>query len=196
MELLELQNIWNQYDKKVSENIRLNKEILKKMVITKTEKRLNRVKVEAGIRIVIPFLLIPTILMFNIQFSNTIDFYIGLSLFIGLFIIALIVRVKYFLMAGRIDFSDPIPLVRKGITELKKYQLKVVRLVFIFLLLGAISVSLLFKIPFLTKDTLVPLIFMIIILVVTYVYKTKYSYDERYRKLNQEIEEIEELEKE
>jgi hypothetical protein len=196
MELLELQNIWNQYAKKVSENIRLNKEILKKMVITKTEKRLNRVKVEAGIRIVIPFLLIPTILLFNIQFSNTIDFYIGLSLFIGLFIIAFIVRVKYFLMAGRIDLSDPIPLVRKGITELKKYQLKVVRLVFIFLLLGAISVSLLFKIPFLTKDTLVPLIFMIIILVVTYVYKTKYSYDERYRKLNQEIEEIEELEKE
>ena len=32
MELIELQNIWQQYDKKLSENTRLNKEILKMML--------------------------------------------------------------------------------------------------------------------------------------------------------------------
>jgi len=60
MELLELQNIWNQYDKKISENIRLNKDILRKMLLTKTEKRLNRIKVEAGIRLALSLLLAPT----------------------------------------------------------------------------------------------------------------------------------------
>ncbi|MDP2336122.1 MAG: hypothetical protein Q8N05_06670 [Bacteroidota bacterium] len=195
MELLELQNIWNQYDKKISENIRLNKGILRKMLISKTEKRLNRIKVEAGIRLIISLLFVPTILMFNIQIRTTVDFYIGLSLFAGLFILACIFRVKFFLMAGKFDFSSSVSSIKKEINELEKYQLKMLRLGLLFLPIGAISIFLFAKIPFLTQETLIPLILMIIILVASFFYKTKYSYKERFRKLNQEIEEIEELEK-
>ena len=40
MELVELQNIWQEYDKKISENTRLNKEILKVDVTFKTPKKI------------------------------------------------------------------------------------------------------------------------------------------------------------
>ena len=50
MELLELQNIWQEYDKKISENTRLNKEILRLMLISKPQKRLNWIKIKAGFK--------------------------------------------------------------------------------------------------------------------------------------------------
>jgi hypothetical protein len=196
MELLELQNIWNQYDKKISENIRLNKDILRKMLLTKTEKRLNRIKVEAGIRLALSLLLAPTILMFNISIRTTIDFYIGLCLFTVLFIFFGIYRIKYFLMFNKIDFSNSVSTIRKGVNEIMKYELKMIHVGLLLLPLGAISFFLFAKIPFLTQETLIPLSLMIIILTVSFIYKTKYSYEERFRKLNQEIEEIEELERE
>ena len=195
MELLELQNIWNQYDKKISENIRLNKEILREMLISKTEKRLNSIKAKVGIRLTLSFLLVPTILIFNIPIRTTADFYIGLSLFTGIFVFFGIYRIKYFLMFNRIDFSRSVSLIKKEVNELKKYEIKMSHVGLLLLPLGAISIFLLAKIPLLTLDTWIPLSFIIIILTATYIYKTKYSYEERFRKLNQEIEEMAELEK-
>ena len=39
MELTELQNIWQEYDKKISENTRLNKEILRLILLEKPQKK-------------------------------------------------------------------------------------------------------------------------------------------------------------
>jgi acyl-ACP thioesterase len=52
MELIELQNIWVQYDKKLTDNTRLNKEILRRMLISKPEKRLNWIKISAGFNLI------------------------------------------------------------------------------------------------------------------------------------------------
>ena len=40
MELTELQNIWQEYDKKISENTRLNKEILRLILLEKPQKKI------------------------------------------------------------------------------------------------------------------------------------------------------------
>jgi hypothetical protein len=49
MELAELQNIWQEYDKKLSENTRLNKEILRLILIEKPQRRLNWIRIKAGL---------------------------------------------------------------------------------------------------------------------------------------------------
>ena len=69
------------------------------------------------------------------------------------------------------------------------------RIALLILPVGLISIFLLAKIPFLTQKTIIPLILMIVIFAISFFYKTKYSYTERFRKFNKEIEEIEELEK-
>lgn len=108
MELDELQNIWVQYDKKISDNTRLNKEILKRMLISKPEKRLNWIKIKAGFNVFSPVILILLIMIMDVKFSLTINFYIGLSLFTAIFVITYILNIRYFLLIRKIDFSGAI----------------------------------------------------------------------------------------
>jgi hypothetical protein len=196
MELFELKNIWQQYDEKVAENIHLNKKILKKMVITKTEKRLNRIKIETVVRLIVSILLIPLGVIPNIQYSNSVSFYFGMSMFTGLFIFAGIFRIKYFLMTDKIDFSNSVSSIRKNILELEKYHLKMIHSGLLVLPFAAISIFLICKIPLIDYGTLIPLLLVIVIFIVSYLYKTKHSFSERLKKLRIEIDELEELEKE
>jgi len=57
MELAELQNIWQEYDKKISENTRLNKEILRLMLLSKPRERVNWIKIKAGLKSSLQFCL-------------------------------------------------------------------------------------------------------------------------------------------
>lgn len=194
MELTELQNIWKKQDEKISESIRLNREILKRIIITKPEKRLRRIKIDAGIRLILPIILIPICINY-LSFRNTIDFYLGISLFAGLFIWANIIRLKLFMFANKINLFNSIISTKKEINNFEKYQIKVLRKGIFSLPLAAVGIFLI-EMPIMTKDFIMQLLLMVVILVGLYFYKTKHSYSERFRKLDQEIEEIEELEKE
>jgi hypothetical protein len=195
MELTELQDIWKNQDEKLSKSIRLNRMILKKIILTRPEKRLRRMKIEIGIGLVVPIFFIP-FMYYQFHFRNNADFFIGLSIFLGLLIFTYIQRIKHFQLANKINFSDPVLFIKKNINKLEKYQMKMLRLMFLIMPLGFFSIFLIEKLPILTTDTLVPLTLMIVILVATYFFKGRYTYVQRFRKLNQEIEEIEELEKE
>ena len=90
MELVELQNIWQEYDKKLSENTHLNKEILRLLLLSKPQKRLNWIKIKAGLSIFSPILFVTLLLVLDVQFSLTINFYIGLGLFLPIYAITYI----------------------------------------------------------------------------------------------------------
>ena len=81
MDLNELQTIWQQYDTELKENTRLNKEILKQVLLSKPEKRLSREKIKAGINIVLPIILLLFVLIPNVQLSATFEFFGGALLF-------------------------------------------------------------------------------------------------------------------
>ena len=87
MELLQLENIWKEYDKKISENTRLNKEILRLILIEKPQRRLNWIKIKAGLWMFSPVLFVSLILILNVQFNISTRFFIGLSLFLPVYII-------------------------------------------------------------------------------------------------------------
>lgn len=194
MELSELQNIWEQYDRKISENIQLNKEIAKKITVAKIERRSRHIRMEAFLRLIIPLLLIPAVLLPVVQYQTTPGFYIGLALFIILFGLASIFRIKYFLMAEKISLSKTISTNRKEVMKLEKYQFKMLRIGLLFLFPAVISIFLLLNISVLSSGTMIPLSLMIIILSASYFYRMRYSYPERFLNLNKELEEIENLE--
>jgi len=198
MELTVLQNIWEQYDKKISENTRLNKEILRRMLLSKPEKRLNWIKIKTVIDLILPFILIPFIMVPNSHFRDTFDFYIGLGLFVSFASIAYIWTIKYHIMIGKINFSDPVLSTKKKIKELEKYKRKTTRLRYIFAPFAIIGIFLVANIHnFSPKGTFSYLfLFLVVIVMIFSIYYTfKYSISERFRKLNLEIEEIEQLEK-
>jgi len=196
MELNELQNIWLQYDRKITDNTHLNKEILKRMLISKPEKRLNWIKIKAGFNVLSPLILILMIKIMDMKFSLTSSFYIGLSLFLTLFIINYIWNIRYFLLIRKIDFSGAILSIKKQIAELEKYKIKTTKIRYLIMPFAIIGIFfMLIQKPIFNTESIVMFALIILVYITSIYYTFKYSISEQFRKLNKEIFEIEELEK-
>ncbi len=198
MELVELQNIWQEYDKKLSENTRLNREILKLMLISKPKRKLNWIKIKAGLSIFSPVLFVTLILVLKVQFNLSANFYIGLSLFLPVYLITYVWDIRYFNLIRNVDFSMSILSIKKTIAELEKYKIKTTRIRyllmpvamtgFILMIIKKINVNL-------NLVSFVPLILIVLVFISSIYITFKFSIYERFRKLNKDIEEIEYLEK-
>jgi len=199
MELSELQNIWQDYDKKISQNTRLNKEILRLMLISKPRRRLNWIKIRAVYSILSPLIFVIALLVLNVQFYISISFYIGLALFLPVYTITYIWDIKYFKLIRKIDFSMPVLTLKKDITQLEKYKIKKTRIRYMlmpfaiagFLLMIIHSMN--FSLNFVS---IIPLLLIILVFLSSMYITFKYSIYERFKKLNKDIDEIERLEKE
>jgi len=196
MELIELQNIWGQYEKKLSDSTRLNKEILRRMLISKPEKRLNWIKIKAGINLILPIVAITLILIPHIQIRSTIDFYLGLALFTAFSLTTYIWAIRYYLLICKIDFSEPILAIKKEIAELEKYKIMITKAGYIFVPFAIIGIFLMAQIPFFSLNSILPFTLILLVMITSIYYTFKYSIYDRFKKLNKEIKEIEELEKE
>jgi len=196
MELDELQNIWLQYDRKITDNTQLNKEILKRMLMSKPEKRLNWIKIKAGFNVLSPAILILLIKVMDMKFSLTSSFYIGLSLFLILFIINYIWNIRYFLLVRKIDFSGAILSIKKQIAELEKYKIKTTKIRYLIMPFAIIGIFfMLIQKPIFNTESIVMFVLIMLVYISSIYYTFKYSISEQFRKLNKEIFEIEELEK-
>jgi uncharacterized membrane protein len=197
MELNELQSLWIENDKKISDNIRLNKEILKRMLISKPEKRFNWIKIKAEISLFSPIILFLALLATDIQFRSTVNFYIGLGLFAVIYVTNYVWGIRYFLLIRKIDFSESILSLKKEIAELEKYKIKITRISYMFMPFAILGIFLmLIQKPIYNAESIVMLALIVLVYISSIYYTFKYSIYERFRKLNKEIAEIEELEKE
>jgi len=199
MELTELQNIWQEYDKKISENTRINKEILRLILLEKPRKRLNWIQIKAGTWLFSPVMLVFLILILDVQFNISTRFFIGLGLFLPVFIINYIWDIKYFTLIREIDFTMPVLSIKKVITELQKYKLKTTKIRYLLMPLAMTGFLLMIihKITFrLDFFSILPLLLIVLVFFSSMYFTFKYSIYERYKKLNKDIDEIVQLEKE
>jgi hypothetical protein len=197
MELDDLKNIWVQYDKKITDNTRLNKEILKRMLISKPEKRLNWIKIKAGFNVFSPVILILLLMIMDFKFNLTFNFYFGLSLFTATFIITYIWNIRYFLLIRKIDFSGAILSIKKGVAELEKYKIKTTRIRYMIMPFAIVGIFfMIIQKPIFNTQSIVFFGLVIIVFISSIYYTFKYSINEQFRKLDKEIAEIAELEME
>jgi hypothetical protein len=196
MELIELQNMWQQYDKKLSESTHLNKEILRIMLQSKPEKRLNWIKLKAGTNLVLPIAIILLVLVPRIVFRNEFDFYIGIFLFGIVSLITYYWAIRYYFLIGKIDFASSVTVIRKDINVLEKYKIRITKLSYIFMPFALIGIFLIAQIPILSKNSFLPISLIILVMIISIYYTFKYSIFEKFRKINKEIDELEQLEKE
>jgi hypothetical protein len=199
MELTELQNIWQEYDKKISENTRLNKEILRQLLLEKPQRRLNWIKIKAGLWIFSPALFVFLVMIPNVQFSISTRFFIGLGLFLPVFIITYIWDIRYYVLIRGIDFSMPILSIKKAIAELEKNKIKTTKIRYLLmpLAMAGFILMIIHKITF-SFDffSILPLLLIVLVFFSSMYVTFKYSIYERFKRLNREIKEIEQLEQE
>jgi hypothetical protein len=199
MELVELQNIWLEYDKKLSENTRLNKEILRLMLLSKPQRRFNWIKIKAVFSLFSPLIFVMVLLVLDVPFKTGTRFYIGLGLFLPVYAITYFWDIGYFLLIRKIDFSIPVISIKKVIAELEKYKIKTTRIRYMlmpFAILGFLLMiihSFNYNFDFVS---IIPLLLIILVFLISMYVTFKYSIFERFRKLNKEIDELEQLEKE
>ncbi len=198
MELSELQALWQQQDTKLSENTRINKEILKQILVAKPEKRINREKIRVGgIDLILPFVIIPLVLfLLDIPFRASIDCYIGAFMFLGSFSLAYYWSVRYFMHLRKLDFSSSITSIKKEVNQLEKYKIKTTKFRYILMPFAMIGVFLVGDIPVFSKNFILPLSLIIIVFFMSIFVAFKYRIFEYHSKLNKEIAEVEKLEKE
>lgn len=197
MELIELENIWKDYDKKVTDNTRLNKEILRRILLSKPERRINWIKIKAGFNVFSPVILFILLSIMNVQFQLTLSFYIGLSLFMIVYLLTYIWDIKYFLLIRKIDFSNAILTIKKTVAELEKYKIKTTRIKYVLMPFAIVGIfCMLIQKPIINKETIVLFALIILVFLSSIYYTFKFSIYERFRLLNREIAEVEGIDKE
>lgn len=194
MELADLQNMWIQHDKNLSENTQINKDILKNILIIKTEKKINWIRVKAIFNLILPIVLLSTILIPKVGFRTDSDFIIGMILFGIVFIISYIWAIQYFRKVSHIDFKNTITSTKKDIKELEKYKFKITKFGYILIPFALIGIFLMARVPIFSKDSLIPLLLIIVVMFVSIYVTFKFSIFEYYRKINDEIDKIQKLE--
>jgi len=196
MELTELKEMWQQNDKKLSENTRINKEVLKRMLISKPEKRIHGEKIKTGVNLILPVALILLILVPNIQYRSSFDFYIGMLLFGAVSSLIYYWTIRYYMLIRNIDFSSSVTLIKKNIKKLEKYKIKLKKLGYVLMPFGITGIFLMGKIPLFSTESILPVTLIVLVMIVSIYYTFKYSIFEQFQKLNSEIKALEELETE
>jgi amino acid transporter len=196
MEFTDLQAIWLRYDESLSENTKINKEILKKILIAKPEKRINWEKIKASVNLTLPIALILLILVPNIHFRSSIDFYIGSFMFGAVFAFIYYWSVRYYLLINKIDFSNSITLIKRNIKQVEKYKIKINRLGYTLMPFGIIGVFIMGDFPFFSRESILPIFLIVLVMILSMYFTFKYSVFEQFRKLDREIDELEKLETE
>lgn len=199
MELIELQNIWQEYDRKISENTRINKEILRQILLEKPQRRLSWIRIKAGLWIFSPAMFIFLVLILNVQFNMSTRFFIGLGLFLPVYIITYIWDIRYYLLIRGIDFTMPVLSIKKVIAELEKFKLKTTKIRYLLMPFAMVGFLLMIihKITFsFGLFSILPLLLIVLVFFSSLYITFKYSIYEQYKKLNIEIQEIEQLEQE
>jgi hypothetical protein len=194
MELAELQNLWTKQDEKMKENIRLNREILRQLLLKKPEKRIAWIKFHSIFELILPLILLP-IFIPRMQFSDEFAFYLGAFLFGAFCITTYIWAIRYFVLVMKIDFSCSIIQLKRQIAELEKNKLKTKKLGLLLFPIVLIVIFILggFTINEFTLFSMLPILLIFIVFIASVYITFKYSIFERFRKLNQEIKELEKL---
>jgi hypothetical protein len=132
----------------------------------------------------------------KVQFQITTQFYIGLSIFLIIYLTIYIWDVKYFLLIRKIDFSDSILVIKKNLAVLEKYMIKKTRFKYMLMPFAIIGIFLmLFQKPVFNIESIIFFVLVVLVFVSSLYYTFKYSVFERFKILNKEIQELENIDK-
>jgi len=200
METNELQEMWTDFDKKISDNTRLNKEILKRMLISKSERRFSQVTLKVVIEVVVIIAMLIYFFVKHVSFQPTIVFSLGLTIFVAAIVIPIIGHIRYFFMLYKINFSESVLSLKKKIIESERLREKNIRhdrFMVLFILISAWFISQDYR-DVLTSHSRIfgePFFVVSVIVSVIVVFSIKHLRDKTLYRLNSELTEIEELER-
>jgi hypothetical protein len=196
MELADIQNTWREHDKMLMENIRINKDVFKNILTERAEKKIRWMKAKTIFSLIVPPFFLVIFFISNLKYRPDTNFIIGAILFGAVFITSYIWTVEYFIKLSQIDFKNAITTTAKNLTELRRYKYRNTKLGYTFIPFVLIGTFMIFDIPLFSTNSLLPILLILVTMIVSIYTTFKFSIDESFKRINQEIVEIEKLEKE
>lgn len=194
MELQELQNIWIQYDRNLAENTKINREILRNILLTKTEKKVNWLKIRSLLSLILPIPMFVFIVIPHLEFSMDIKFITGTVTVAVFSIVSYTWAIKYYLLVNKLDFLEPITSLRKHLVEAEKYKYKITRFGLMLAPFMFVGVFLSARIPFFSEKMIPFYSLVLIVMILSAFIKRKHGVLTSLKRIKRELEEIVKLE--
>lgn len=204
MELDDFKKSWEQYDKKLSDNLRINEALLRKINLKTSKQELNKLLIYELFNIAVAVFLILFVLSNSMYYIHQLRFSIPGFICIGttaIYLIFGIIRTRAFL---KIDYyGSPVVQVQKDILSLKSKTLKfrkyeLILLPVLILPLLPITFKVIHNID-IYKHTQSMLVEMLLVLALAYplAFLTyKYFYDKKFRNAEQHLADLKRFEQE
>jgi hypothetical protein len=203
MELMELQNLWTENNRKLEQTLQINKELLNQLLRAKPEKRLVRIKAEALFTLALPFvvliLIVSGVLKLDVKARTDIFFYAGILIFGTTFLTNYLLSVKYYWLLLKVDLSGKILEIKTRILKAEAFKLKLTRISYMLIPFAMIGISMILGLPIFSMrkdlpiESYMPLLLIVLVLIGSAYITFKYTLVERFRKLKREISELEKL---
>ncbi len=195
MEINELQMLWQQQNNHILENTRINKEVLKRILIMKPEKRINREKIKSWINLISPIALVIFIFIPNFHYRDTVIYITGLLMFVTVFFLIYYWQMTYFFLLRKVDFSATIVSIKKQIATLEKYKIKSTKLKYALMPIAMLGIfGMLIQKPNFNNESIVLIVLIVAVFTASALVTFKISIKEQFRQLNKEINEVEKIE--
>lgn len=194
MELDEFKTMWAQHEKILVEQTSLNKELLRKLLMTNAAKRIDWLKIRVLSALILPLPLFIFIVVPRIQFTPEIDVIIGTIVFLSLFVLSYIWSVKVYIQIERLNPNGPVTVVSKQLRRAEKYKLKFTRYSYYLAPFMIVGIFLSVGMPFYSTMMIPFYALMVISFLIGYYVRSKHGIIAQLRKIDRDIEEILELE--
>lgn len=124
MDLNDLKNIWQSHDKKLDENIRLNKEILKKMNLEKTHSEIQRFSVTPYLGLIVGLLTLIYLSGFIYHHTGMPRFLIPAGLIAGFALFQMLFSIYQTSMLRTINYEVPVTGIQKKLMSLSVSRIR------------------------------------------------------------------------
>lgn len=195
MELSELENLWNEYDSKLAENIKINKKILRNMLIQKPVKTLSLMRIRILFQIVACILIV--IFFFKeVKLRDPgFELYTGLILISLLLFFSLFRALKYIAMLRSVSLIGAVLPIRERLIKIERFKLLTAKYNFIITPPSILAVILIAPVRFNQQQIIIPtLILILAYLIVSY--SKMNGIEKEFLELNSQLVELEQLEEE
>ena len=196
MEINEIKNCWKEEDKRISSNIKVNKNATFQKLRSSFDKvRIWRLLYLVQMCISTPLLLVLFVFP-RLKNDGSGLYYLALVSFITLILFSFTIQLYYYICLLKIDFSDSLVKAQKEILRLEMLDRKLVVSGAIILPITTLSVCKIFAIPLiqLKPEAIIMIALIVLVAIISTIIKMRILIPKEYDKIKSYLNEIKESE--
>lgn len=196
MEIEELRNYWKKENKRITQNVQVNKEILSK----KLRSAYKRTKMKRLITLLLPLLYLPLIFAFilipHVKNDGSFGFYLSFAFLVISVIGTYGVNMYYYVRLFTLDHTQPVLRMQQEVLRLETSDKRFHRTTYFFVPFVLLAFLRIFDLWSPNRVTLLLFLFSIVCTIIGYFVKVKRILPDEYRQVKSYLNEMEEAEKE